>query len=54
MKKITVEFEVQGQDDRRDLVAVLADNGYKVKVEHRGKYPNKYSFVIVEADEPAL
>lgn len=53
-KRLMVEFQIHDQVDRRALIGVLADNGYRVRVEQRGKFPNEQSFVVVEADEPVL
>ena len=34
----TIKFRIDGADDRRDLVAILADNGYWCKIIEK-RYP---------------
>lgn len=48
MKKI-IKLNIDGYDDRRELVAILADNGYKVKIKKETDYLlNSKYFVIIE------
>ena len=52
MKKI--KFQISSYDERRELCAILADNGYKVMIK---KLPenvqswNKKHYVIVEVEK---
>lgn len=39
MKKKEIKFKINGYDDRRELVAILADNGYKVKIIEKKERP---------------
>ena len=44
------KFNIDGQEDRRTLAAIFADNGYDVKIEteeRRGTISKRY-FLIVE------
>ena len=48
-KMLTVKFRIDGQDDRRTLVSILADNGYKCVIEKKDVFPmGENYFVVVE------
>jgi len=34
-KKKEIKLKINGFDDRRELVAILADNGYKVRITQK-------------------
>lgn len=45
-----IKLRIDGYDDRREIVSILADNGYKVKIkeeEIRCSLSSKY-YVIIE------
>ena len=48
MKNQEIKLKINGYDDRRELVAILADNGYKVRIkkETDNLLNNEY-FVII-------
>lgn len=52
MKKKTIKLEIEREDDRRELVAILAENGYEVSVQEKeiGYYKYKY-YVIIHLSE---
>lgn len=54
MKKI-ISLKIDGYDDRRELIAILAENGYKVyvKEEKDGVFNTNY-FVIIELSHKEL
>ena len=44
-----IRLKIPGQDDRREIVSILADNGYKVRIEKRNvTYLVEDYFVVVE------
>ena len=45
-----VSFQIDGYDDRRNLVSILAANGYRVRISKEETYSAK-SFVHVELEK---
>ena len=46
-KKNEVKIKINGYVDRRDLVAILADNGYKVKIKKEEDYSSSNDYFVI-------
>ncbi len=49
MKKI--RLRIDGQEDRRQLCAILADNGHNVVIKKEGEFLNQKYFIVIEVEK---